>query len=133
MVIKGIGFHRVSRFITDHLYSLKDLLIRTRDIAHATCIKLFPDEEMEFEQRVTGYLRFQEGLHCVVHEFSDLRKVEGDLQVLVSYVRFESDDPAWMSASLVREDVSDMSRIFCDTLDHDPLWQKAMVIFSPYI
>lgn len=83
MMIKWTGPHQVSGVPSGYLYELEELITGARDIAHASQVRAFGNVEVEIDEEITDYEKFQRGEYCVIDKFLDICEVHGNQQMLV--------------------------------------------------
>lgn len=102
------GPMRITKVLSDYLFELEDLRSRKRSVVHGTRVKIFRNKDFERTEELDEYLAFQEGEYCVAEEIQDIRKVKGEMEVLVKWKGFDGEEPQWESFEIMREDIPKM-------------------------
>lgn len=74
--------------------------------AHWRRLKLFRNKDFDVSEEVFNHAAYEENELLVVKEFQDIRKKNGQVQILVNWKSFGEEKNDWIGITAHREDVA---------------------------
>ncbi len=99
------GPFRVTTCKSDYIFEVEDLITGRKQDVHGRRLKFFRNSAFEVTEEVRDHLAYQENELLVIESFDDLRRKNGDIELLVRWKGFGPEEVDWVSISTLKEDV----------------------------
>lgn len=113
--LKWRGPFRVTKCHSDYVFEIEDLLTGKRQDAHGRRLKFFRNKDFEVSEDVRNHIAYQENELLVIEDLEDIRKTADEVQLLVKWRGFESEENDWVSLPSLREDVPELVQEYLQT------------------
>jgi len=101
---------------SDYIFIVEDLLSGERNEVHGRRLKLFRNKDYNVTQEVLDHLQYQQGELLVIKEFHGIRKIDGQVELLVEWKGFTDSEKDWVAYPSLKEDVPELVQEYIDEL-----------------
>ena len=102
------GPFRVLECRSEHIFLIESLPDGTKSEVHGRRLKFFRNKDLDVTEELLDHLVYQQGELLVINQFIDIRRMQGDTGLLVTWRGFTSDESDWVSLSSLHEDVPEL-------------------------
>ncbi len=90
---------------SDYIFEVEDLITGRKEDAHGRRLKFFRNSTFEVTEEVRNHLAYQENELLVIESFDNLRRRNGNIELLVRWKGFGHEEVDWVSIATLKEDV----------------------------
>ncbi len=106
--LKWLGPYRVVECRSDYVFVIESLLDGTKEESHGRRLKFFRNSDFNVTEELLNHLSYQKGELLVVHEFLDIRRRRGQVELEVKWRGFGNEETDWVTLKSLQEDVPEL-------------------------
>ena len=99
------GPFRVLECRSEYVFLIESLLDGKKSEVHGRWLKFFRNKDYNVTEELLDHLSYQQGELLMIDHFVDIRRKQGDTELLVTWRGFPADESDWVTLSSLREDV----------------------------
>ena len=112
MSANWVGPRRIVQILSDFIVRVEHLLTEETEDVHVSRIRLYADSLVGTEVQMKQIADFTDRVWYAVEKIKDLREVQGEFEVLVSWKGLSTSGDSWEPLNIMYEDVPSKVRAF---------------------
>ena len=126
--VRWAGPMELTRVLSNWTFEVRDLVTGRKFIRHAQMLKRYSDQHIGITEDLRLQLAHDDSVNYDVDEILAWRKQRGkQLELQVRWMGFDEESDSWQAFAQMAEDVPQLVREFCDSVEEDARGKKLLL------